>query len=268
MAKRVQSPSSINLYKQCPRKYYYQYVLKLPTKPSIHLVRGSVVHEVLEKFFELDIASFDENEFEYGLRSYALASLIKRWKSSEKKLKKLGLSQTELDRYFIESQQMLNNFIADFSAKLKKRTAEVGSINQAFKDLSPIVEEEIKNHELMVRGFIDAIHDIGDEITIIDYKTSNKDIITPEYRLQLGIYALLYKLKYDKLPKKVGINFLKFGEKMMDVDEGLLKEAEREIRYIHEMTESVNIVDYPKQESPLCRWHSGQCDFYDECRKD
>ena len=35
MPKRVQSPSSISTYKQCPRKYFYQYVLKLPTQGNI-----------------------------------------------------------------------------------------------------------------------------------------------------------------------------------------------------------------------------------------
>ena len=49
----MQSPSSINTYKQCPRKHFYQYILNLPTKPSIYLIRGSIVHEVLEKFFDI-----------------------------------------------------------------------------------------------------------------------------------------------------------------------------------------------------------------------
>ena len=51
--KRVQSPSSINTYFQCPRKYYYIYNMKLKTSPSIHLVRGLVAHKVLENFFTI-----------------------------------------------------------------------------------------------------------------------------------------------------------------------------------------------------------------------
>ena len=267
MAKRIQSPSSINLYKQCPRRYFYQYIIKLPTKPSIHLIRGSVVHSVLEKFFDIDIDSFGE-DYRYGFKSYMTACLIKLWNEKKETVQKLGLTGEQLEHYLIESQQMLVKFVDYFSEKLDKKYEETGNLGEAFKELSPVVEEEIINLELGVKGFIDAIHDDGDEIKIMDYKTSKKDEITKEYRLQLAIYALLYKLKYGKAPSKVGINFLKFGEKMMDVDEELMKEAELEIKYIHEMTESDEISDYPKQESGLCKWHSGQCDFYDTCMKD
>ena len=45
---RVQSPSSIITYRQCPRKYYYHYIENLPTKPSIHTIRGKIVHSVLQ----------------------------------------------------------------------------------------------------------------------------------------------------------------------------------------------------------------------------
>jgi CRISPR/Cas system-associated exonuclease Cas4 (RecB family) len=99
----------------------------------------------------------------------------------------------------------------------------------------------------------------------MDYKTSNKDELSPDYKLQLGIYALLYKLKYNKTPARVGINFLKFGEKVVDVDDALLEHAKTQIVYVHEMTVSNHVNDYPKKESALCKWSSGKCDFYDFC---
>ena len=46
------SPSAINSYYKCPREYYYTYIGKLKTKPSIHLVKGSIVHKTLEDFFK------------------------------------------------------------------------------------------------------------------------------------------------------------------------------------------------------------------------
>ncbi len=267
MARRIQSPSSINTYKQCPRKYFYQYILKLPTKQSIHLIRGSVVHGVLEKFFDIDITSLDPVDYKYGFRSYIMASFARLWKDNKERLLRLNLSGDQLDHYYIESQDMLNNFLDSFSEKLDEKLKKTNDLGEAFKMMTPFVEEEIKNEELMVRGFIDAIHSDSDEIIIMDYKTSNKEDITPEYRLQLGIYALLYKEKYNKTPDKVGINFLRFGEKMIDVDDSLLEEARTEIMFVHEMTGSDNIADYSRKESGLCKWSTGQCDFYDECIK-
>jgi hypothetical protein len=111
------------------------------------------------------------------------------------------------------------------------------------------------------------VHVDDANIVIMDYKTSNKDEITPEYRLQLSIYALLYHLKYDKMPTQVGINFLKFGEQYLDVTHELLAEARSEILFVHEKAKSEKIADYPRRQSALCKWHSGQCDFFDECQK-
>ncbi|MBU4374327.1 MAG: PD-(D/E)XK nuclease family protein [Euryarchaeota archaeon] len=267
MAKRIQSPSSINTYKQCPRRYFYLYALRLPTKPSIHLIRGSIVHEVLENFFDININSLDKKDYKFGFRSYILAHLSKLWKQNSSKFSKLSLTKEQIEHYFVESHEMLNNFIESFSEKLEKRLKKTNDLEESFKQLTPFVEEEIVNQELAVRGFIDAIHDEGEGIVIIDYKTSNKDDISPEYRLQLGIYALLYQQKYGKAPDKVGINFLKFSEVIIDVDESLLEEAKHEIMFVHEMTQSDNIIDYPKKESGLCKWSGGECDFYGECAR-
>ena len=60
MAKRVESPSSINTFKQCKRKYYYSYIEKLPSVPSIHLVRGNIAHSALEDFYDIDVSKFNE----------------------------------------------------------------------------------------------------------------------------------------------------------------------------------------------------------------
>ena len=41
------SPSRLATFLQCPRKYDFQHVKKLPTKPSPHLDLGSNVHAAL-----------------------------------------------------------------------------------------------------------------------------------------------------------------------------------------------------------------------------
>ena len=119
MARRLQSPSSINLYKQCPRKYFYQYNLKLPTRPSIHLIRGFVVHEVLEEFFNIDINSLDKDDYKYGFMSYVNGKFTKLWKNNKEKLLKLRLTLDDIDFYYLDSREMLSNFVESFSLKLE-----------------------------------------------------------------------------------------------------------------------------------------------------
>ena len=267
MVRRIESPSSIITYKQCPRKYFYRYILRLPTRASIHLIRGKIVHSILERFFKIDLDQLDPQDFESGFRSYTLALLANLWKKNEKDFNKLQMTKEEIETYFIDSHTMVIGFIEKFSKKLKEKIKQTNDLKKAFKLLTPSIEEEIVNQELKVRGYIDAIHSENEEIVIMDYKTSKKDDMTPEYRLQLGIYALLYKLKHNKTPTQVGINFLKFGEVMIQVDNQLLIEAETEIKLVHKMTEPDKITEYSKKESPLCKWHSGQCDYYGECCK-
>jgi RecB family exonuclease len=44
------SASRVDTYEKCPRKYYYRYVEKLPTKEWSHLTLGIYVHRALELF--------------------------------------------------------------------------------------------------------------------------------------------------------------------------------------------------------------------------
>ena len=81
---------------------------------------------------------------------------------------------------------------------------------------------------------------------------------------------MLYEEKHGFLPTKVGIDFLKFDEPhlCLDVDRKLVEFAQKEVAMIHEKTVSKEKLDYPKRITALCRWHSGQCDFYDLCKDD
>jgi len=255
---RTQSPSSINIYLQCPRRYYYQYILKLPTLPSIHLIRGSVVHKVLECFFT---DSFSEDDIQVKL----LLSLKKLW--SKENFTTINLTKEETEWYYNESQMMLINWSSQFINKLNNLVEKGLTKSEAFKVLTPIVEEHYKSESLNLQGYIDAIENDNGKIRLMDYKTSKRFHINKAYQLQLGIYALLYQEKHNKMPDEVGVYFLKDTEKVLSVTESLINNAKDTVKKIHEATDSKEICDYSKQKSPLCKWATGQCDFYNTCSK-
>ncbi|MGE0793083.1 MAG: RecB family exonuclease [Candidatus Woesearchaeota archaeon] len=262
--KRIQSPSSINTYFQCPRKYFFIYNLKMPTSPSIHLVRGSVAHLVLENLFTLEPSVISDN-FKHELKIIVSELLKKYWNENKNDFDKLEMLEEELKRFYFETQDMLLNWTNQFSAKIEKEISKGLTFKQAFEKLKPETEVLYESNELMVRGYIDAIEN-HDELRLMDYKTSKKPEISKEYRLQLGIYALLYELKHGVKPDKVGIYFLKDTEQLLDVDEDLIQNAKFMIEQIHMSTDGVEgIENYPMKQSPLCKWGSGQCDFYDYC---
>jgi len=197
MPKRIQSPSSINTFKQCPRKYFYQYIVKHKTRENIHCIRGNVVHEALERFFDIDIKSIDQNKYKQEM-SFFLKNLFQAcWSSANNRLKKLGLLDEQLDFYREESMQMLANWITHFFKDIDKELKNNVSLSVAFQKIKPIaLEKQYKDSDLGVRGYIDAITQEGEHITLMDYKTSKADEFKPEYLLQLGIYAVLYEKEH------------------------------------------------------------------------
>ncbi len=269
MPKRVQSPSSINTFKQCPRKYFYQYILKYPTKENIHCVRGNIVHEALEKFFDISVDSLESETYKKVLSSHLKDQFDGAWKKASKRLQRVGLPEDKLTFYYLDSTQMLANWLNYFFDGIEKGVSEGLDLQAAFKKIAPFeIERQYKDPELMVRGFIDVIHKDGDTITLVDYKTSKADEWKKEYILQLGIYAVLYEKEHGKYPEKVALWLLKHGYRELGVTPKMVKDALFEIEQIHFATESDSIGDFRKKESGLCKWSTGQCDFYDICRRD
>ncbi|MBU4501946.1 MAG: PD-(D/E)XK nuclease family protein [Nanoarchaeota archaeon] len=263
--KRVQSPSSINTYFQCPRRYYFIYNLKMRTSPSIHLVRGSITHKILEDFFKIDPSAI-ENNYRENMQIIVLDMLKKYWANSSSQLAMLNMKDEEIDAFYNETQMMLINWLNQFTNKIDDKIAQGSNFVESFNNFKPKTEIQYTDQELMVRGFIDAIEECDGEIRLMDYKTSKNAHISDEYRTQLAIYALLYEKRHGVRPHKVGIYFLKDTEHLLDVDDELIKHGQFMIEQIHACTDEIDhISDYPKKESGLCKWHSGQCDFYDHC---
>lgn len=264
MAARIQSPSSINTYKRCPRKYYYEYILGLQSLPSIHLIRGKITHSTLEDFFKIDIKFISKDHFEFELNILLNNLLKKNWEKSEKNLKELNLEKKEIDFYYRETLAMLDNWFRNFIRRLDKELNKSHNLEIAFKTIQPLTEAHIVSEKHQVQGFLDTVYKKTEGVFIVDYKTSKEAKITPEYRLQLAIYSLLYYEKYGVKPKKVGIDFLRHDIQFIDVDEQLMDFARQECKLIHEKTLSDNIEDYPKTPNKLCDYSSDCCKYYEQ----
>ncbi len=274
IASRVQSPSSILTYKQCPRKYYYQYIAKLPTRENVHLVRGKIVHEVLERFFEIPLDEISDENYVEHLTYYVKNLFNGLWSKERPSIIKLGLTEDQIVFYYEETIMMLANWLNQFLVRLRG-TIDGKDVRHGFEALRPVaLEKGLSSDVHMVRGFIDYIEEYIDSTTpdgekkvkVMDYKTSKSSELTDNYRLQLAIYALLYEETYGKKPNKVGLWFLKNGKEVcVNVDEELLQLAKFEVEQIHFNTQTKKIDDYHMKSGPLCKWSTGQCDFYDQC---
>lgn len=267
MGKRIESPSSINTFKQCKRKYYYQYIEKLPVISNIHQVRGIIAHTTLDKFYDIDRNLLTKENYRAKIRVTLQQLFLRQWQAAQSQLKVLSLHPDQERFYFEETMMMLLNWGNQFLASLEKQLQASISVPEAFRQLTPIREQHFQSDHYCVRGFVDAIHQIGDEVLIIDYKTNSSFEYKDSIKLQLAIYSLLYFEKYGKKPSKVGVYFLRHKLKLWPMDEQLLELAKQEIGLIHAHTEKCNHVsEYPRTITPLCKWSSGQCDFLDTCK--
>ena len=95
-------------------------------------------------------------------------------------------------------------------------------------------------------GIIDAVFKDNGRILLLDYKTSKKNEITADIKVQLAVYALLYKEKFGRMPDIVAIDFLKHQEeRRFRADHKLLQYAAQICCDIHKKTVSNNETDYP-----------------------
>lgn len=263
----MQSPTSINTYLQCPRKYFFQYKLKLPTFPSIHLVRGSVAHLALENFYSL-VPEVIGEEYKRHLKTVLVQLLHKYWKEAKPEFDELDMSQQQIDQYYNETVMMMEYHADIVIRRLDDLISQGYSFPDAFRKISPDVEVEYLSWDHYVKGFIDVVEEVDGKVRLMDYKTSKRNKLSEQYKLQLAIYAFLYKEKHGELPDEVGIYFLKFpgdeGVLTVPADDDLVKLAAFQVEQIHMSTTSDNVGDYPLHQSPLCNW----CDYYDYCFKD
>ncbi len=262
---RMHSASSINTFLQCPRKYFYRYILRLPSRPSIHLVRGSLVHEVLDRFFDLSPQEDDEQALTAEIRRL----FSEAWQEHLPEIE--GLCDEEQQAFYREeSARMIDNWLAITLRHIRALAEKKGiAFPEAFSRFRPKRETYYRSAKMPVHGYIDAIHTFDEKVRIIDYKTSKSSEFKDEYKLQLGIYTLLYQEKHGKAPDEVGLFFLKDDAFLIRPDETLVVNALEKINMVRAGTESEDMDLYPQHQSRLCRWDnawsSGQCDYYEYC---
>jgi CRISPR/Cas system-associated exonuclease Cas4 (RecB family) len=231
--KRWLTPTAINTFINCPRKFFNRYISKIRQAPNIYLIRGAAVHRAIEQFYRLKLnqcRAYEAPELKQLLHDIFRCE----WEARGKILNRLGLTASDQSYFLNDSLRMLDNFIDGFFD------------NQRFED--PDTEKQISSEKFKLKGRIDAIYKNSPNTPplIIDFKTNKSMEFNPVHKRQLGLYALLYFEKYQVMPD-VGIHFLRFknGLKQMAVTPEYLESMKDMITDIHIRTQSDDIADYP-----------------------
>ena len=229
---RILSPTAINTYLSCPHKFYLRYIKRLPTKPSIHLIRGLVVHDTLYQFHR-DNPEIPKQIPIGELRRKLLEIFNVRWEKAKPQMNSLGLSEEEIRYYHDDSELMLFNF-SHWLLKHQMPSPES-------------CEARIMSKNLMLMGVIDAVFSDENGIALVDYKTSKSAEITSDIQRQAALYALLYEDKYKRIPEKVLVHFLKTPDDPLPIyiDEQILEYGRLVLRSVQEKTKTWSEYDYP-----------------------
>jgi len=249
--------SSIETYNQCPRKYYYNYVLKLPKGTWPWLVMGTFVHLALEKFHKYDIYFRKRNLYinhsELMKKAYLSAKRIYRNKLYVKG--KINPDFEITEKQLEQSKEILSNYLK----KVTKNFPNTIYVEKGFRlQIGPYV----------IRGFIDRIDKLGDILyEVIDYKTSSKVAdINKTYQVSIYAYALK-KLLGQHIKVKTKLDFIKLYKESTGIYED--HKAELIEKYIIDAGNSIlkSKKEFTKEEqwkykeNSFCRF----CDYKNRC---
>jgi len=231
MTTKFLSPTSINTYLRCPRKYYLKYIKGLKEKPSIHLIRGKAVHDSLARFHQTCREKLDTFE---EMKTELLSFLNHSWLEQKEELQKLNFPEEVLNEYYRESEEMLSGWL--------KRNMKATANGKT----KPESEIRLFSQRYRVTGIIDTIHNQNGKTILTDYKTSKKDELTQDIKIQMAIYALLYRENYGTLPGSIVIDFLKHDKDIpFKVTDEFPNHAIKICKEVHEKTSSDKEEDYP-----------------------
>lgn len=235
------SPSRIKTYQQCPRKYYYTYVAKLPRKDWAHFHLGTMVHGVLEFFH----AEYRKDGGEFNLKRLMKEAFQKQREAMKKE-------NTELS---IEILTQARDLLAEYLKRMETNGigAEIISLEEDFN---------IKiDDKYSVQGIVDRIDRDPDGVMHIkDYKTTkNAKYMEP---FQLQVYGIHLLNKYPDIDRFRGSYImLRHGGKPISYDfnaQDVKKERQVVLDYALKITQEERWITKP---SALCDW----CDFKDPC---
>jgi len=257
------SPSSINAFYYCPRKWYKTYVEGIRGPDTIHTIRGKAVHKACEDIFDkefMETIPYKVQEAVPILKEKIINIFEEEWNTYEKELEAIELNNDEINNVYTASATALQDFIDRKinAALVLMDKGKAKRFRTAFKKIAPKFKELwIDNRTYNVGGFVDAVEkdSYSDDIALIDYKTSLRhgEMLTADYRRQLALYALMYHDKYKVKPRYVGIHYLLDNSTiLLEVTEELEQYA---IDTINDVRSKIQEWDVDEEKYPdVCRF--------------
>jgi len=222
------SVTALNNYLECPWKYFYRNLIRIPELPNKYMIFGTAVHDALRNYFD-QIKKGKDSRKEY---------LIKRF---SERLIQQPIKQSDYIEMLDKGKIVLSEYYDNYHNSWKNN---INIINEF--DINGV--EIDKN--ILIRGKIDKMEilDTLDNVNVIDYKTGrsksrneiegNTKNSRGNYKRQLVFYNLLLNnFKNGKYKMKTGeIDFIEsnkngiYKRERFEISADELKNVEEEIK--------------------------------------
>ena len=239
------SPSGAGTFEQCPRRWRFRYVERLPDPPGEAALAGSFAHRVLELLMQKPPAE----------RTPDAAKLIARQEWPEVEIdddyQALGYDEERSRQFRWKSWQAIQGLwtLED------PTTVNVRATEQD-------VEAELGG--VPFRGIVDRLEDEGDGLVVTDYKSGKAP--APRYRRarldQVLLYAAAVQGATGETPVRARLLYL--GQRPVGIDvtqpeiDGVVEKLSATWAAINT---SCDTDEFEPRTGPLCGW----CPYVDQC---
>jgi putative RecB family exonuclease len=245
------SPSRAADFKTCPLLYRFRSIDRLPERPSADQARGTLVHAVLERLFDLPAARRTPQA-----AGDLVASEWERLVTEQPELAGLfGSDDTAGPAGFLESARALLASYFTVEDPRRLEPAERESL------VSAVVADQ-----LLIRGYVDRLDVAPDgALRVVDYKTGGapREAFEARALFQLKFYALVLWRTRGVVPRVLRLLYLKDAEVCdytPDAEE--LIRFERTLLALWQAIEQATTArEFRPKPSRLCAWcnHQAHC---------
>jgi putative RecB family exonuclease len=255
------SPSRASDFMACPLLYRFRVIDRLPERPSAVATRGTMVHAVLERLFDLPPS-------ERTLDQAALM-LQPEWE-------RLVEAEPELGRLFEDEPEHAEDPDTTNGAGFAGWMASAVDLLRCYftledpRRLQPadreVYVETVLDSGLALRGYVDRIDiSASGDVRVVDYKTGRAPAENFEARalFQMRFYALVVWRLRGVVPRMLQLLYLGSGEVLRyEPDEADLRATERKLLALWTaISRAMETGDWRPSPSRICDW----CDHRERC---
>ena len=235
---------------QCPLLYRFRVVDRLPETPSPAAVRGTVVHAVLERLFDLPAPRRTLGE--------ARALLPSQWE-------RVREEDPELATLFEGDAEAVAGWLAG-AEELLARWFELEDPTRLEPAERELYVETTLDDGLQLRGYVDRLDVAADgRMRIVDYKTGRapSPLFEAKALFQMKFYALVLWRLRGTVPALLQLVYLGNGEVLRYApDEAELLATERKVKALWvAIDRAARTGDWRASPGRLCDWcdHRALC---------